>query len=150
MGAHPLDYLRSAPPHSYIHVDDFSSPEHLAEYLHELDANDTLYNSYFRWKGTGEYINTKFLCRLCSMVNLASTDKRSLHMWYKNINTWWNGPGVCRRVPKGGLWATWRNVSIMTKTGWEGNTVLYNLSAKDDFMQSAQYGYTRLNPLSDL
>ena len=34
-----------------------------------LDQNDTLYNSYFRWKGTGEMINTKFFCRLCALLH---------------------------------------------------------------------------------
>lgn len=52
MGARPEDYAKVAPMHSYIHVDDFPSAKHLAEYLNKLDANDTLYNSYFRWKGT--------------------------------------------------------------------------------------------------
>ena len=34
-----------------------------------LDQNDTLYNSYFEWKGTGEMINTKFFCRLCALLH---------------------------------------------------------------------------------
>ena len=57
LGARPEDYEALAPPHSYIHVDDFESPRHLAEYLHKLDKNDDLYNEYFRWKGTGEAAN---------------------------------------------------------------------------------------------
>ncbi|GIY74282.1 glycoprotein 3-alpha-L-fucosyltransferase A [Caerostris extrusa] len=61
MGARPEDYARSAPPHSYIHVEDFSGPEDLALYLRQLDANDTLYNEYFTWKNTGEFIHTRFL-----------------------------------------------------------------------------------------
>lgn len=48
MGAHPDDYARAAPYKSYIHVDDFSSPKDLADYLHLLDQNDDLYNEYFR------------------------------------------------------------------------------------------------------
>ena len=52
MGARPEDYVAYAPPHSFIHVDDFRSPAHLAEYLHWLDKNDTAYNEYFRWKDT--------------------------------------------------------------------------------------------------
>ena len=50
MGAHPDDYKRSAPKHSYIHVDDYESPQKLAEYLHELDKDDEKYNEYFKWK----------------------------------------------------------------------------------------------------
>ena len=69
MGARKEDYVRSAPQKSFIHVDDFDSPEDLAKYLQELDRNDDLYNEYFQWKGTGEMINTKFFCRLCSMLH---------------------------------------------------------------------------------
>ena len=60
MGAAPEDYRRSAPPHSYIHVDDFRSPKELADYLHKLDQNDSLYNQYFAWKGLWEYDYTQF------------------------------------------------------------------------------------------
>lgn len=48
MGAAPEDYERAAPPHSFIHVDNFASPKELAEYLHKLDQNDAMYNEYFR------------------------------------------------------------------------------------------------------
>ncbi|KAL0275930.1 UNVERIFIED_CONTAM: hypothetical protein PYX00_003641 [Menopon gallinae] len=90
MGAHPEDYARSAPEHSYIHVDDFASPKELAAYLHKLDRDDDLYNSYFRWKGTGEFINTYFFCRLCAMLHDEYPAKS-----YRDINDWWRGPGVC-------------------------------------------------------
>ena len=63
MGAHPSDYEAVAPPQSYIHVDDFESPKDLAQFLLTLDTNDDMYNSYFRWKETGEFVNTKFWCR---------------------------------------------------------------------------------------
>ncbi|KAK6641751.1 hypothetical protein RUM44_013466 [Polyplax serrata] len=90
MGAHPEDYAKSAPEHSYIHVDEFASPKELAAYLHKLDKDDDLYNSYFRWKGTGEFINTYFLCRLCAMLHDDFPAKS-----YRDINEWWRGPGVC-------------------------------------------------------
>lgn len=67
MGARPEDYESSAPFNSYIHVDEFGSPAELAEYLKLLDTNDELYNSYFKWKGTGEFINT---CKRKTMVSL--------------------------------------------------------------------------------
>ena len=37
--------------------------------LPRLDRDDSLYNSYFQWKGTGEMINTKFFCRLCALLH---------------------------------------------------------------------------------
>ena len=45
-----VNYSHIMPTHSYIDVRDFASPKHLVDYLKRLDANDTLYNEYFRWK----------------------------------------------------------------------------------------------------
>jgi alpha-1,3-fucosyltransferase len=53
-GAKYSDYL---PPHSYITVRNFTSPGKLAEYLKMLDRNDTLYNSYFDWKGEYQQVH---------------------------------------------------------------------------------------------
>lgn len=103
MGAHPDDYKKLAPPHSFIHVDEFDSPRELAEYMNILDNNDELYNAYFRWKGTGEFMDTKFICRLCAMVQLAP----SFPMWYKNVNDWWKDD-ACVVATASGRWATWK------------------------------------------
>jgi len=74
MGAQPRDYAQVAPPHSYIHVDNFSGPRGLAEYLHILSSNDTEYEEYFKWKQKLriEYYkdNSHFWCRLCALLNL--------------------------------------------------------------------------------
>lgn len=91
MGAAPEDYARAAPYMSYIHVDNFQSPEHLAAYLHKLDQNDDLYNEYFRWKGTGRFINTYFWCRVCAMLHDSS---RGRHV-YMDLERWWRGESVC-------------------------------------------------------
>ncbi|XP_059156391.1 glycoprotein 3-alpha-L-fucosyltransferase A-like [Physella acuta] len=101
MGAAPEDYRRAAPPHSFIHVDDFESPKALAEYLHTLDNNDNLYNEYFQWKGTGDLINTHFWCRVCA---LAHDDERG-PSWYTNLDSWWRGAEVCIGQD------SWRNLS---------------------------------------
>ena len=61
MGAHPDDYKQAAPKNSYIHVDQFDSPEKLAEYLHELDKDDAKYNEYFRWKVSEETIISRLM-----------------------------------------------------------------------------------------
>ncbi len=68
MGARKEEYERVVPHHSIIHVDDFDTPRDLAEYLHMLDQNDTLYNEYFRcghyrsslYKSTLQYAKAKF------------------------------------------------------------------------------------------
>ena len=69
MGARLADYEAVAPYHSFIHVEQFKGPRELAEYLLELDRDDEKYNQYFQWKGTGEFINTRFFCRVCAMLH---------------------------------------------------------------------------------
>jgi len=53
-GTRKEDYLRIAPPHSFIHAEDFSSPAELSKYLLYLDTNDTAYREYFRWRENPE------------------------------------------------------------------------------------------------
>ena len=55
MGARPEDYAKVAPHNSFIHVDQFSSPQHLAEFLLELDRDDEKYNQYFQVSCKQEY-----------------------------------------------------------------------------------------------
>lgn len=131
MGAHPTDYARSAPYRSYIHVDEFESPKELAEYLHRLDRDDELYNSYFRWKGTGEFINTYFWCRVCAMLHDDRPSK-----FYKDVNEWWRGDGICTTtswrehdsVRAGNLKNTWnvlRKVPLIYVKGRGASHCLY-------------------------
>lgn len=95
MGGRREDYERVAPRRSYVHVDDYESPKRLAEHLRRLDADDGQYNEYFRWKGTGEFIDTKFFCRLCAMLH---DDDGAPAKHYRNVNDWWRGPGVCNNA----------------------------------------------------
>ncbi|XP_026844829.1 glycoprotein 3-alpha-L-fucosyltransferase A-like [Drosophila persimilis] len=103
MGARPGDYKELAPLNSYIHVDDFASPKELADYLKVLDDDDDLYNSFFQWKGTGEFINTHFWCRVCAMLH-NEEQLREPH-FYSDYNHWWRGPGVCSPV-------SWRSKTL--------------------------------------
>ncbi|KAF6028256.1 hypothetical protein EB796_013437 [Bugula neritina] len=43
-------YHQLAPPNSYIHAEQFDSPQHLAAYLHMLDKDPVLYHKYFEWR----------------------------------------------------------------------------------------------------
>ncbi|XP_026497268.1 glycoprotein 3-alpha-L-fucosyltransferase A [Vanessa tameamea] len=95
MGARPPEYAAVAPHNSYIHVEEFAGPEELAAYLQRLDEDDTLYNSYFKWKGTGEFINTYFFCRVCAMVHANGRRQRSAH--YTDVQAWWRD-GACTRT----------------------------------------------------
>ena len=80
-----------APPGSYIHVEDFESPQHLAEYLHKVDMDDNLYNSFFEWRRYGEMINTKVWCRLCSLLH----EKDLPSVQQTDIENWWRKSGTC-------------------------------------------------------
>ncbi|XP_026332091.1 glycoprotein 3-alpha-L-fucosyltransferase A-like isoform X1 [Hyposmocoma kahamanoa] len=101
MGARQADYAAVAPHNSYVHVDEFAGPKELAAYLHRLDKDDSLYNSYFKWKGTGEFINTYFFCRLCAMLH--ANDQRQRKPRFIDEQVWWdeaNGLGSeARRTP---------------------------------------------------
>ena len=75
-------YSDILPSHSYIDVRDFASPRHLADYLKVLNANDTLYNEYFRWRAHYVCGVTKFQshgngCNLCRHV-VAARDQNEV------------------------------------------------------------------------
>ncbi|XP_069361850.1 glycoprotein 3-alpha-L-fucosyltransferase A [Maniola hyperantus] len=94
MGARPSEYAAVAPHNSYIHIEEFAGPEELAAYLRRLDEDDALYNSYFKWKGTGEFINTYFFCRVCAMVHANARRQRSAH--YTDVQAWWRDSACTR------------------------------------------------------
>lgn len=117
MGAHPDDYAGQLPPHSYILVDDFPSPRHLAKYLRLLDSNDTLYNEYFRWKNDWQVIPHRFhfmWCRLCAMLHWAVETRPTPYVhWYTNYARWWNGACESRSIKDmqrngGKSWQSWK------------------------------------------
>ena len=64
MGAPKSDVTRVAPPHSFIHIDDFASPRELGAYLKYLSINTTAYKEYFAWATSGMF---------CCTVNTIAT-----------------------------------------------------------------------------
>jgi len=111
MGAPRSDYERAAPPQSFIHVDDFASPRQLADFLRAVAADRDRYNSYFRWQGSGEYIDTKFWCRLCALLHESRRTGR--HSVYERLDDWWRVRGTCieDKAP-GKAWMSWRDQYI--------------------------------------
>lgn len=93
LGAHPSDYNDLSPPNSFIHVEDFSSPKELANYLISLDKNDTLYNEYFKWKATGTFYNAMkdLFCRICGMTFYATYVPPPI----RDKDTTWTGVDFC-------------------------------------------------------
>ncbi len=87
------DVSRVAPPGSYIHVLDYSSPNELADYLKLLHQNDTLYKSYFKWKESYQHYRNldekkRLFCRLCKFLHSKNAKKRLVishfYNWFFN------------------------------------------------------------------
>lgn len=97
MGGSPEDYHKMAPERSFIHVDDFANVSSLAAYLNLLDKDDVLYNTYFKWKGTGEIIDAHYWCRVCSMLHIPNKDKSKYRLSDVSFRKWWQGEDVCNR-----------------------------------------------------
>ncbi|KAL1482872.1 hypothetical protein MTO96_013379 [Rhipicephalus appendiculatus] len=101
MGATREEYARLAPPHSFIHVEDFEGPEDLARYLVYLAGNASAYNEYFAWKRKYVVKNehgyfgspSLHLCRMCEAVNRLQGATKV----YKDLESFWNPKRDCRR-----------------------------------------------------
>ena len=88
-GLSKQDYEKIAPPHSFIHVDDFSSPMDLMKFLDKLSKNPKEYNSYFWWKS---YYDVSLLanskCKLCNILN--SEKDVTPPKKYSDFTGYWN------------------------------------------------------------
>ncbi|XP_067946620.1 4-galactosyl-N-acetylglucosaminide 3-alpha-L-fucosyltransferase FUT6-like [Watersipora subatra] len=45
-----VNYKTLAPPNSYIHADSFATFGDLAQHLHDVASNETLFNKYHKWR----------------------------------------------------------------------------------------------------
>ena len=130
MGGRKQDYEAAAPPGSFIHVDDFDDVKDLANYLQHLMDNPKLYNQYFRWKGTGHFINTKFWCRVCAMLHSvigsglkARGDTRREggmveQRWYGDLEQWWRNNETCTK-------GSWKDKEFYDKQDWREMLGMY-------------------------
>ncbi|XP_078489918.1 4-galactosyl-N-acetylglucosaminide 3-alpha-L-fucosyltransferase FUT6-like [Ciona intestinalis] len=86
------DVMTVAPPHSFIHVEDFENISDLADYLLYLDRNDTAYREYFNWwlEPTEGIEEPVALCKLCSMYESKKRQPGSInnlkHLFYEREN----------------------------------------------------------------
>ncbi|XP_018655238.1 putative alpha(1,3)fucosyltransferase [Schistosoma mansoni] len=88
---------RVAPPHSFIHVDQFESPAKLADYLKYLDRNETAYNEYFAWHEHGT-IDAWSPMPQCVICLLAHTAHKLKPYTFPNVSKWWNDGCVGRKI----------------------------------------------------
>ncbi|XP_061656790.1 alpha-(1,3)-fucosyltransferase 7 [Syngnathoides biaculeatus] len=93
LGAPVQDYEALAPPHSFIHVDQFPSVKELAEYLMLVAGDQKRYSEYFRWKQKWKVkVSNNWkerLCKLCSHY-----EHLPLNKVYTDLEAWNHATGV--------------------------------------------------------
>ncbi|XP_053305108.1 3-galactosyl-N-acetylglucosaminide 4-alpha-L-fucosyltransferase FUT3-like [Spea bombifrons] len=74
MGPTRKNYERFIPKDSFIHVDDFSSPQDLANYILELDRDDKRYQAYFSWRTWFQPVRVHtwatYYCKVCNALKV--------------------------------------------------------------------------------
>ena len=73
-GSSVQNYIDAAPPHSFIHVEEYKSARALAKKLEYLSQNETAYKEYFWWteyyEVTGDWDQHRSAhCDLCEKLN---------------------------------------------------------------------------------
>ncbi len=99
MGARKEDYLAVAPPGSFLHVEDFSSPAMLARHMRRVRTDSRLYNDHFQWKSQGGVTadivrhppRKLYWCSLCKALH----DVTSVRKAPVDIGRWWSVPYQC-------------------------------------------------------
>lgn len=99
MGAKVQDYKKILPPDSFIHIDDFPTPQHLAKYLMYLAFNSVAYNRYHAWRLKYRILNEHgyfasevfHYCRICEALNYNDPTPKV----YKNLEVYWNKTALC-------------------------------------------------------
>lgn len=80
-GPSEKDYKNLAPPHSFIHIDQFDkNMTQLAKYLKEIHSNFDLYSKYHQWRKThdviidGKAVERIRMCELCQRLSALHED----------------------------------------------------------------------------
>ena len=70
MGPNRSWYEKALPKNSFIHVDDFSNPKDLSQYLEYLNVEPDLYFEYLKWRRNYQLVHDPPLrCNLCEFLN---------------------------------------------------------------------------------
>ncbi|CAM4934547.1 unnamed protein product [Rotaria socialis] len=83
------NFIRVAPLHSFIHVDDYTSDEELAQTLNLIATNRSIYEKYHHWRRyydvhhEAKDLDPFRFCELCYRLNT-----NTQRIWYENINDW--------------------------------------------------------------
>uniref|UniRef100_A0A3B5A8N4 Fucosyltransferase n=1 Tax=Stegastes partitus TaxID=144197 RepID=A0A3B5A8N4_9TELE len=89
LGASASDYKAVAPPHSFIHVDEFASVKEMGKYLQELAEDKKRYAEYFTWKQQWKVkVYTDWRERLCKICSQFSSLPQ--HKVYSDLEAWFS------------------------------------------------------------
>ena len=78
MGPRRKWYEENLPNNSFIHVDDFDSPEELASYLKYLDSHHESYLRYLNWRQNYFRVcEPKVRCKLCDFLLKKDSNEQS-------------------------------------------------------------------------
>ena len=86
------NYSNILPPHSYIDVHEFTSPETLANYRKQVSQNEALYKEYFEWRNHWEKIESgknAIWCRFCEALH-----QSQFHRHHHKFSDWFH-PSKC-------------------------------------------------------
>ena len=99
-------YAEILPSHSFIDVSDYSSPESLAKYLMRLDADDALYNEYFRWKASYDCTGNgpPMGCQLCDYMLQHRGEQQTV-----DVQQFWSFETNCIQPER--FYAGWQQIS---------------------------------------
>ncbi|XP_075692863.1 3-galactosyl-N-acetylglucosaminide 4-alpha-L-fucosyltransferase FUT3-like [Rhinoderma darwinii] len=92
LGPPRKNYERFIPQNSFIHVDDFSSPQELASYILQLDKDDKRYQAYFKWRELFQPTKPRgwdtFYCKVCEAFKNVPSYRTApyLEEWFKNLS----------------------------------------------------------------
>merc|ERR1712216_294359 len=102
LGATKEDYAAVSPKGSYIHVEDFESPQKLAEYLLELEKTPSALRKFHLWRDEARVV--KYVapdwCSLCEALHNAGDkppgqNRELMDYWFKDAEN--EGKDACRK-----------------------------------------------------
>ena len=105
MGAPKSDYLKMAPPNSFIHMSDFKNPKQLARHLRRTAAQPSTYNRHLAWRSDGSVqsevmlqpTQSRLWCSLCHALH----DSKRGHSVHWDLDTWWSPKTQCSNWANG-------------------------------------------------
>jgi hypothetical protein len=88
-------YSNFLPPNSYLNIEDYSSPKHLASHLNYLMTNESEYKQLLSWKFKGKRVweqpdvpkhDDSGWCKLCRLLHQRGKESVSV---VQNVTDWW-------------------------------------------------------------